>query len=521
MIYIKSFSNYEDFKEIFGFVEHGNGVKSRKNKILLGALKDRRFVHYCLTDNINSRFLSIKDMTSLKSFVRDFIERESYSGKNELGFRLPSVAYVYSTMYRLDALRGLCEDLSVEHIRYVNTERRRVFKMKAGKFITNILNEHRATSVLPEHIKRWVGEEFSREWKAHATKNLQTMDGLTLHVGNSLSDFAIIYSSEHCVGDFGSCMVDDDQYYFYKNHIDASAAYLTNEDGYIVARCIIYNDVTVESSGETLRLAERQYTSEGDNVLKQILIDKLIAEGRIDGYKRIGASCHDSMDFVLNDGTPLREKMHISNDIDYGDTLSYQDTFKWLDIDSHTAYNYENRYSDIDLAITDSTFEENHEGMEYCQYDNEWYDEDCVVYDEYNEIYIHESHAVDAIYHGYDTRIGERDTDDFCWSEHHEAFIHEKECAYVKSEDDFYLLDEVVWSECMQEHILKSDSCTTLDNRICHNDDAVWSDYYKGWLYYDDAVWSDITEDYYLCDDDRLKDEAEYRRNHSLMLVSE
>lgn len=34
MIYIKSFKNYEEFKVLFGVVEHGNGVKSRKNKIL-------------------------------------------------------------------------------------------------------------------------------------------------------------------------------------------------------------------------------------------------------------------------------------------------------------------------------------------------------------------------------------------------------------------------------------------------------------------------------------------------------
>ena len=30
-----NFNNYEEFKELFGLVKHGNGVKSRKNKILL------------------------------------------------------------------------------------------------------------------------------------------------------------------------------------------------------------------------------------------------------------------------------------------------------------------------------------------------------------------------------------------------------------------------------------------------------------------------------------------------------
>lgn len=45
MIYIKSFKNYDEFKKIFAIVEHGNGVKSRKNKILLAWLKDRKFLH--------------------------------------------------------------------------------------------------------------------------------------------------------------------------------------------------------------------------------------------------------------------------------------------------------------------------------------------------------------------------------------------------------------------------------------------------------------------------------------------
>lgn len=43
IIYNKVFSNYDEFKNIFGITEHGNGVKSRRNKILLRFLKDRSF----------------------------------------------------------------------------------------------------------------------------------------------------------------------------------------------------------------------------------------------------------------------------------------------------------------------------------------------------------------------------------------------------------------------------------------------------------------------------------------------
>ena len=34
MLYYK-FKNYEEFKDMFGIIKHGNGVCSRKNKILL------------------------------------------------------------------------------------------------------------------------------------------------------------------------------------------------------------------------------------------------------------------------------------------------------------------------------------------------------------------------------------------------------------------------------------------------------------------------------------------------------
>ncbi len=35
-----NFKNYEEFKTLFGITKHGNGTKSRKNKILLAYLKN-------------------------------------------------------------------------------------------------------------------------------------------------------------------------------------------------------------------------------------------------------------------------------------------------------------------------------------------------------------------------------------------------------------------------------------------------------------------------------------------------
>ena len=40
--------NYEDFKKRFGLTTRENGVISRKNKILLGHLKNPLLLRYCL-----------------------------------------------------------------------------------------------------------------------------------------------------------------------------------------------------------------------------------------------------------------------------------------------------------------------------------------------------------------------------------------------------------------------------------------------------------------------------------------
>ena len=520
MIYIKSFSNYEGFKEVFGFVEHGNGVKSRKNKILLGMLKDRKFIHYCLKDESKVKILSITSMAELKNYLKSYMQ-DNTEGKFYMFFDFTSVRSICSNLYKLDNLHGICEDMDTNCVRYVNTERCKVFKMKAGKFITNILNESAKTCILPEQAKRWIGEEFAREWKAYASSKMPDIENLTLHVGDSIYDFKNIYDGSMYKGYFGSCMTDNDQYDFYKNAIDASAAYLEDIDGHIVARCIIYNEVVIENTGEVLRLAERQYSSRENDILKQVLVDRLIDGGFIDGYKRVGASCHDSMDFVRNNGDSLNERMRISNSIEEGDTLSYQDTFKWLDINKGLAYNYEKCGFTHTLDTTDSTLEEDHDGMTYCEYDEEWYDDDCVTFDDYHDEYIHCDDATDAIYNGRTITIDRRRTDDFCYSEYHDKWIYEGECTYVEDKEDYFLDKEVVKCDFSDSYILESESVFVgPDNLVCSEEDAVYSSYHGFYLYEPNAVYSNITEDYYEDEDSMLEDEAEYRKLHSIMRIT-
>ena len=73
------FKDYEEFKELFGITQHGNGVKSRKNRILLSYLKQPgllRKVHetgdYSLVNN--------HSMAELRQVMLDHIQQ---SGKDD------------------------------------------------------------------------------------------------------------------------------------------------------------------------------------------------------------------------------------------------------------------------------------------------------------------------------------------------------------------------------------------------------------------------------------------------------
>lgn len=159
MIYIKSFKNYDEFKQLFGIVEHGNGAKSRKNKILLACLKNRklfkwwlRFKAQALEHGVKedcielSDYLYASNMDGLKRFAKlmmnDCVKDSSLWNSTDdsgiyISFGKDFPYELYSPTLKIDSYRGLCVDGDSRSIRYVNTERdNKVFKMKAGKFIS-------------------------------------------------------------------------------------------------------------------------------------------------------------------------------------------------------------------------------------------------------------------------------------------------------------------------------------------------------------------------------------------------
>lgn len=534
MIYIKSFKNYDEFKNIFTIVEHGNGVKSRKNKILLAWLKDRKFLHQWLQWEREYRgqaflseakehcYLDAKNMNEARAAVQTIMLSVAPSlnwritGRNNRVCRLADWIMYHSTLY-IDNEEGLCADGDTKSVRYVNTERdNRIFKMKAGKFVTACLEDLPCTNILPEQVKRWIGEEFAREWQAHAEKKIGDRNDLTLHVGSDIKDFCRIYDDSEYSGDFHSCMAGESQYEFYRYAVDASAAYLTNKNDYIVARCIIFNDVRDED-GKTWRLAERQYSTDQDNVLKQILVNKLIDEGLIDGYKRVGVDCHDNRNFVANNGDSLAGKrFSIVCNLDEDDILSYQDSFVYYNRNERVAYNYDTCTYTDELNTTDRIFHADHEGEEYSYYSEEWIDDDEAVYDDYHEDWMYSRNAVEALYHGRSIKIHYDRTEDFTWSERY----------------DMYLFDDDCVADADGEPILRDDAVRAVDEEYYHEDDvyysnvlgeyvpvgeeAVYSEYHRDYLYRPDAFFSEILNDWFVSEDELLKAE----RKHELEEVT-
>ncbi len=516
MLYF-NFKNYEEFEKIFGIVKHGNGVESRKNKILLSLYKDKKWFRNHVLNNVAGDYswefnrLSDRVRAKIKGNKPSLRERmirnyysESFNNVSDKAYLDPlkctNVASLrgtlfsiltnprffvsdsdcyelhlggrcfYSTQFRTDDNCGVCWDGTTNAIRYYNVEKGRVFKMKAGKMFNHILSCNSILCDAPEQIKRWLSEEFVSAWIAYSSEKVNP-DRYKLHVDDR---FDKIYDSNCCVGNFHSCMVDNGQYNFYKNSVKAKAAYITDSDDRIVARCIIFLDVEDEE-GNTYNLAERQYSSDSDLDLQRYLVNSLIREGYIDGYKRVGASCHDADAFVSNSGQDWSDKtFHISCELEEGGTLSYQDSFKYFDLANQIASNKDFSGA-CDLATTDSTF--GGEDSYWSEYNQEYISDNEAIYVETRDDYFYDTQTVTAN----------------VWSDRTNSFYEERcfenDCVYFDNE--YYYAG--------------TDACYPEDNGIrkcprCGDYFVDSEDYY-----------SELTEEYYCCEYCKDKDEEDYK----------
>lgn len=428
------FFGYEGFKERFGIIEHGNGIKSRKNKILLSYIKNPRLIREARETGDYS-LLNIRNMTELKKIMFGRIT-ESAAATPGLTYRVRLLGYLFfSSKYETDGNNGLCEDGDFKECRYVNHGNNSgIFKMKAGKFIRNLILETEFGQTLPEQVLVYLQECFTQDWQ---TYTMGTLPKNHLYVNK---EFGRIYNSRQCDGDFHSCMVNRGLHSFYSNAVDASAAYLQNEDGLIIARCVIYNRCKDED-GKVWRLAERQYSTEQNDVLKRALVDALIRGNYIDGYKQVGFDCHNSRGFVDCEGNSLEhKKFSIDCDLETYDRLSYQDSFKWYDIRERVAYNYETSDYDYCLDLTEGSIDgdDDDDDDEYESWDD-FHDYGC---DETREAY----------YHGRLYYVDVDNLDDFRYVGSEDAYHHKTDCVLCDVCGEWILKEKAVYSETLDRY---------------------------------------------------------------------
>lgn len=419
---------YEEFKRRFGLVTRENGVTSRKNKILLGHLKNPLLLRYCLEHNDYS-LLHIFDMADLQKKVTEAV-KESGKNNGKLTNKVELMGDTYhSALYKTDEAKGICEDMDKSSVRYINVERNQIFKMKSGKFMRTLILETDIGRLLSPGVLNWLSRDvFTQQWHTYTyghTPNLQ------LHVDNR---FDKIYDSDMCKGNFDSCMTDRNRDGFYVNSVDAKAAYITDEQGCIIARAILFTDVT-DQHGKKWRLLERQYASDKNDTLKRLLVNRLIRGKHIDGYKAVGASCRDADAFVDIEGNSLKnKKFEIDCRLGIHDTLSYQDSFKWYNYQNKKAYNYEPDGDFYELDTTDLNLDGEEDGEEWDEYHRCYCSETQLCYRDGREIH------VDA-----------NNLDDFTWIESKDEYHHDDDCTCCTECQEWFLIKDALYSDITGE----------------------------------------------------------------------
>ena len=404
------FNNYEEFREMFGIIEHGNGNKSRKNKILLAYYKSASLREYALAND--RELLDIRDMASLRKDILEHIHYELFGKRYEV--RLASHTFS-SDIYETDSFNGICEDGDCKCVRYIKhtDDREQLYKMKVGRFFSTLMEESDIWRLLPEQVKRWLEEEICLEFQSYA---------MGLIPSNKLfvnKEFGRIYDRSQLQGDFGSCMVNKGYHTFYRDYVDASAAYLQNEEGMVIARCIVFNNVRDDKTGKIWRLAERQYSTDCNDILKLALVDALIKGGYIDGYKKVGAGCRDTNAFVDNKGNSLSDvQFSIECSADSGDVYSFQDSFAYLNVHKGRAYNYD---ADYDYPL-DETYGYVGRGED----DDD--DDDDSDYDDYHGYSCNET--TEVFVQGVSYNCNVHDLDDFVFVSNEDEYHHKDDVAY-------------------------------------------------------------------------------------------
>lgn len=423
-----NFKNYEEFKRLY-VREDGK----RKNGILLAFTTSKKVFEWYRKREELEMLYSIDDMNKLFDELVYMHNQVNYGCELEIGQHL----CLKSHEYGMDSQKGLCFDNDIDSYRYVRNGR--PYKKRVGRLVGAILGESEWGQTIPEQCKLWLCEEISGRWRTWAQSQV---NDLRLVVDD---DFESIYDRHRYENErgMGSCMENDGFHTFYEDAVDASAASLRRSNGAILARCVIYNEAKQYGTDKVFRLCERQYAVDGNELYKRLLVAKLIAEGMIDAYKPVGAGCHEPRSWLDTQDKPLNEtRFSILCKLSDGDTVSYQDSFKFFDEDLQIAYNY--RAEGANDEAMEST-EGIYRGNRY--------------YDSWNDCYEEEEMIVCyANGHQYQTTEYEIERN-FRWVDglceyHHCDDVHWCDCCNV-----WVLNDDVVYSELLEEYFCSQSCC--------------------------------------------------------------
>ena len=117
--------------------------------------------------------LNIPNITEFKKIMFNRIMQSGEFDMN-LPYKVELINYTFhSSKYGTDEMRGLCEDSDYKSIRYVNHKNNgRIFKMKAGKFIRNLILETEFGRKLSESTLIYLQETFSEDWQTYSMSTL-------------------------------------------------------------------------------------------------------------------------------------------------------------------------------------------------------------------------------------------------------------------------------------------------------------------------------------------------------------
>ena len=424
MLY-KNFKDYKEFKELY-VREDGK----RKNAVLLAFTTSKELFKWYKDRQRLDIFFGIKSMNDLYQELLTRITRTSYGTCN---VKIDGWSF-HNNTFDMDEQNGLCFDGDVESYRYVRISdngNRDVYKKKTGRLVGMLIDKSSYGKQIPRKCKVWLCEEMAQRWRSYASSQVSDFE---LVVDE---DFESIYNQDDCYldgADMGSCMQNDGYHSFYNYAVDAYAASL-RKGGYIVARCVIYNQAKQFGTDKIFRLAERQYAIDCKDIYKRLLIAKLIEQGFIDAYKPAGASCHEPQSWLDINGNPLDEtKFSIKCCLEHNDTLSYQDSFKWYDENTQTAYNYRKFSCNESLTETDG----------YYRSQRYW--------DSYNEQYADEETTI-CYKDGYEyTTDSWTLREYFCWVEGRDEYHHKDDVTYCECCGAYVLNDDVYYSEKLDQY---------------------------------------------------------------------